>query len=137
MTAAPPSIVELALDGRGFCPVRDFVLSQNPREAAKLVRKMEHLAKFRRQDLGRPMVDTISGPIKELRVDKQLRVLFSCEQDRGVMLMLAATRKKNGGIDSRLIQAAVQDREEWLRRGRSMSLSELKKELGDSQRRPL
>lgn len=47
------------------------------------------------------------------------------------MLMLAATRKKNGGIDSRVIQAATQDREEWLRRGRSMSLSKLKNELSD------
>lgn len=62
--------------------MRDFVLSQNPRDTAKIVRKMEHVAKFRRQDLRRPMVDTVSGPIKELRVDKQLRVLFSCEQEQ-------------------------------------------------------
>ena len=119
------------VDGKGFCPVRDFVRSQSPPDAAKIVRKMEHVANYRRQELRRPMVDTVWGPIKELRVDKQLRVLFSCEDDRGVMLMLAATRKKNGDIDPRVVQATVERRDEWLREGRSASLSDLKQELSD------
>lgn len=78
------------------------------------------------------MVDTVRGPIKELRVDKQLRVLFSCEEQRGVMLMLAATRKKNGDIDPKLVQTAMESREEWLGAGRSAPLSDLKQELSGS-----
>jgi hypothetical protein len=126
----PPWSIEFFRDPRGKYPVAEFIRSQaDPRIRAKIVRKIEHLAHFHRQDLKRPLVDTLKGAVKELVVDKQVRVLFSCEDEEGVMLMLEADRKKNGDVNPKVVEQALGNREKWLDMRSSDPLERIKRVL--------
>lgn len=108
-----------------------FVYQQgDPNVQAKIIAKIRHVAKFRYEDLGRPLVDTLRGPVKELVVDPQVRILFSCLREEAVMVMLEATRKKNGRVDETVVARACRNHEEWLDTRRSAELDKVVKAIG-------
>lgn len=118
MTAPPKTWrVELYSEG-GHCPIDTFIKGfDDRRRRALIVRKLEHLAEVAAggvQNLKRPLVDTLDGPIKELVVDKQIRVLFSVEQSNRIILALEGTVKKNGEVDREAINKAKRERQRWL-----------------------
>lgn len=122
--------VEFAIDPRGQVPVFEFIRDQGDAKIqALIVRKIEHVAKIRFHDMRRPLVDTLDGPVKELIVDKQVRVLFSPERDRDLLLMLEAERKKNGDVDEEVIRRARENRERWLKGASTASLDRIKEVL--------
>lgn len=59
-------------------------------------------------------MDTLRAPIKELRATTQLRVLFTWEYDRQMILLLEAVKKKGGRVNEAAIQRAERNRDEWL-----------------------
>ncbi|MGH7563532.1 MAG: type II toxin-antitoxin system RelE/ParE family toxin [Gemmatimonadota bacterium] len=101
---------------------------------ARSFRKLEYLAevvRFQRiENIPRELVDTIRGAVKELRVDKQIRVLFSWEHATHTILVLEAERKKNGGIDEKVIRRAIENREEWQEGGAADPLDVVRKSIG-------
>ena len=127
--------VELSCDEQGDVPVMEFTVKQrNPKIQAKIIKKMEYLRSqaesLGAENVGRPLVDTIDGDIKELRVDKQVRLLFSWQHDEGVILMLDGERKKNGKIDQALVERAKRSRQHWIKSKSVRTLQEAKAELG-------
>jgi len=103
------------LDDRGRCPVEEFIESQGDAKIrAKIVKKLQMLSQCEPDDVHRALVDTIDGPVKELRVDKQVRILFSWERESGHIVALEAERKKNGKLSDSVIQRATKNRETWL-----------------------
>jgi len=101
------------------CPIKDFIDDQGDAKVrARIVRKIEHLEKLDPMQYSRPLVDTVEGPIKELRVDQQIRVLFSVERspDKVTVVCYNAERKKNGRISPALIEQAKEYRQDWVRR---------------------
>jgi hypothetical protein len=131
MSNPPPWDVDVFGNRKGRCPVFRFIRKQGDANVrATIIRKMEHVAKFRFHDLGRPLVDTLDAPIKELIVDEQVRVLFACHREDGIMVMLEATRKKNGDVDPEAVRRAKENYEEWLETRHGVGIKKLKKALG-------
>lgn len=89
---------------------------------------MEHLANVGKRNATRPLVDTIDGPLKELRVDKQIRLLFQWEEDTEWILFLEATRKKNGKIDPDVVERAKRNYQKWLKKKKAAAIGPLKEE---------
>lgn len=104
-------------DRRGRYPVVDFLEQQNPRDRALVRNKirvlLEMLVHQPPHTIGRPLVDTLRGPIKELRATRQIRVLFSWEAEGQVMLFLEGERKKGRSIDRAVLERAEAHRAEW------------------------
>jgi hypothetical protein len=109
--------VELFRDARGRYPVADFLGKQSPqarKTTLRSIRPVLELAKYQPvHTIGRPQVETLEGPIKELRPTKQIRILFSWEEEAKVMLLLEADSKKNGKVDTRAIRRAKANLAEW------------------------
>jgi hypothetical protein len=63
--------------------------------------------------IGRPQVETLEAPIKELRATKQIRILFAWQEGSRTMLLLEADAKKNGRVDARVIRRAQANLAEW------------------------
>lgn len=131
MSNPPPWSIRLFVSEQGNCPVFTFIQHQGDAALrARIVRKLERLGKFRHQDLRRPAgVDTLDGPIKEYKVDKQIRVLFAYLLEEGVMVMLEADRKKNGHVDPKVVARAKENWDEWLDRRKSVSVERVKEAM--------
>lgn len=110
--------IGLYKDSDGNCPVLNWIKRDgDPQARRKITDKLRMLAQLQRpEDASRPLVDTLRGAVKELRVDKQIRVLFSWERDERTILALNATRKREGDVDESVVDAAVRYRQDWLRR---------------------
>lgn len=126
---------ELYPDRRGNFPVIKFLKEQGTAKIkARIWVKMEHLARIALEQspsmIGRPLVDTIQGAIKELRVDQQVRILFSWEYAEKLVLMLEGTRKKNGSVDPQAVKRALEYRADWLKSRSSVPLPTVKQKLG-------
>lgn len=108
---------ELFRDRRGRFPVRDFLDGQSPaarKATLRTIRSVLELARYQPvHTIGRPQVETLKGPIKELRPTKQIRILFSWEEEVKTMLLLEADSKKNGKVDPHAIRRAQANRAEW------------------------
>lgn len=108
---------ELFRDRRGRYPVVDFLDRQSPggrKVTLRTIRSILELAKYQPvHTIGRPRVETLAGPIKELRPTKQIRILFSWEEEVKTMLLLEADSKKNGKVDSHAIRRAQANLAEW------------------------
>jgi hypothetical protein len=63
--------------------------------------------------IGRPLIDTLRGPIKELRATRQIRILFSWETKEHIMLLLEGARKKGGRVAKPAVERAEAYRAEW------------------------
>jgi hypothetical protein len=108
--------VRLARSETGRIPFVAFLEPETDvKIRAKILSKIHHYSHFSPEDFTRPHVDTLEGPIKEARVDRQLRVLFSLEQDREVLLVYGGERKKSGPVSRTLIEQAQELRDRWLR----------------------
>ncbi len=70
-------------------------------------------------------MDTIDGPVKELRVSKQIRILFTVEQAHRIFLVLEGTIKKNGQVDPEAVGRAKNYRRVWLLKRESLPVSQL------------
>jgi hypothetical protein len=81
----------------------------------------------RPETIGRPLVDTLRAPAKELRATNQIRLVFTWEYDEHVILFLDADRKKNGHVDEAVVERALRYRDEWLhsRSSRPLDLGEI------------
>lgn len=119
MTAGSPRdrkvwTAEAFRDRRGRYPVIEFLERQDPRHRATVRNKIRMVLEMTRyqatQTIGRPLVDTLRGPIKELRPTKQIRILFSWEEDDNIMLLLEGHLKKNGTV----VEAAIHRAEAYL-----------------------
>ncbi len=98
----------------GNCPSVQYILSETDVNIrAKIIRKIIHLAQVGAQDARRPLVDTLSGVVKELVVDRQVRILFSWHQSQRLLLILNGTRKKNGDVDPKVVRKASQLQKSW------------------------
>jgi len=108
---------ELFRDRRGRFPVLDFLDGQSPvarKTTIRTIRSVLELARYQPvHTIGRPQVETLEGPIKELRPTKQIRILFSWEEEVKTMLLLEADSKKNGKLDPHAIRRARANRAEW------------------------
>lgn len=132
-----PWTAALIPDRRGRYPVVEFIRSQGDATIrARIVAKMRHLEKIEYEDFGRPLVDTLRGPLKELRVDEQLRVVFACHVERGLLFMLDADRKKNGHVDEAVIARAEKNLARWIEGGgeNAITISRAEELLGITQR---
>ena len=112
-----PFRLALANARNGDCPFHDFLRSETDRKVqARIVAKIEYLSKLDPEDYGRPLIDTLDGPIKEMRFGprKQLRVLFSCERGRRLLLLYGGERKTTSAVSPGLIQEAKNLRQAWL-----------------------
>ena len=131
-TKPPWEPVFFVRGSKNECPALNYLLSETDQAVrARIVRKIEHLANVGRENQRRPLIDTLDGPIKELRVDQQVRILFSWEEWNGkrLVLILEGTRKKNGSVDPKVVQNAHDNRQEWLEKPKHGDLAVLKKAL--------
>ena len=123
--------VELFVDEKDHCPVLEFINAQgNTKLRAQIVRKLQHAANVGRENASEPLVKFLRDRISRLRCRGQPRILFSWEEEQGIVLALEAVRKKNGRIDEGAIDQAVANREAWLKLRRSISLDEVAETLG-------
>lgn len=110
--------VEVFEDARGEHPVAEFLNDQPRKDVAATLTKIEMVREMARHELPEQirskLVKNLRGPIHEFRPTKQIRVLFSWEHDRRIILLLDAGRKKNGTVDEKLIERAERFRDEWL-----------------------
>lgn len=74
---------------------------------------MEMVAHQPPHTIGRPLIDTLRGQIKELRATRQIRILFSWETKERIMLLLEGIRKKGGRVDPAAVERAQAHRAEW------------------------
>lgn len=115
----------------GRCPVERFLREQRDSTVrAAAIRKIQHLSRVGPENAKRPLADTVRGEIKELRVDRQVRILFFWHREDHVVVCVEAERKKNGGLDEEVIERAARNREEWLENHRSKSLEATARALG-------
>lgn len=130
-SAKPDWVPKIFAASAEECPVLDYLREEtDARLRAKIIKKIEFLATVGREDAVRPLADTLEGAVKELRVDKQVRILFSWE-DGGILLILDGTRKKNGRVDQQVVRRAGANRERWLeKRTMHASLKQLTQALG-------
>ncbi len=115
--------VEVFRDRRGQHPVIEFLDAQATRDVAKVQKKVRILRERTRHErperIGRPLVDTLDAPIKELRATDQIRILFAFHYEKEMILLLEADRKKNGTVDDAAIARAKRNLDEWLATGNS------------------
>ena len=113
----PVCTAEAFCDRRGRYPLVDFLEKQDPRDRATVLNKIRIVLEMARYQathtIGRPLVDTLRGPIKELRPTKKIRILFSWEEDDSIMLLLEGDLKKNGTVDEAVIHRAAAYLAEW------------------------
>jgi hypothetical protein len=111
----PTFTVLAATQANGDCPFHEFLESErNPKDRAAILGKVDHVSRLSPREYQRPLIDTLDGPIKRIKVDQQLRVLFSSERQHNILLIYGGGRKKNGSVDPALIRAAQEMRAAWL-----------------------
>lgn len=111
-----------ATDGTGGCPFGAFLESETDANIRALIlTKVEYLSHLAREDHDRPLVDTLDGPIKELRFGpkKCLRILYSLEQGSEVLLFYGGERKQVRACSPELITEAKNLRAAWLADGKA------------------
>lgn len=109
-----------ALQENGDCPFAKYLASEtDARVRALILNKVAYLARVRPEDYSRPLIDTLEGPIKEIRFgpNNSLRLLFSLEQDVGAIVVYGGERKKKGPVSQSLIEEAQELREIWVANG--------------------
>lgn len=120
---------EFFRDRRGIHPVVEFLEGRPPNERKATLNSIRIILELTRHQsvhtIGRPQVDTLEGPIKELRATRQIRILFSWEEDSKILLMLEADLKKGGRVDSAAIERARANLAEWRATGSSDPLGGL------------
>ena len=119
MTGDTPGPFRLALANarNGACPFYDFLRSKTDRKVqARIVAKVKYLSKLDPEDYRRPLIDTLDGPVKEMRFGprNQLRLLFSCERGKRLLLLYGGERKTTSKVSPGLIQEAKDLRQAWL-----------------------
>ena len=113
-----PFRLALAKAPNGDCPFKDFLQSETDRKVqARIAAKIEYLSKLDPEDYRRPLIDTLDGPVKEMRFGpkKQLRLLFSCERGERLLLLYGGERKTTSAVSGGLIQEAKDLRQAWLK----------------------
>lgn len=108
---------ELFRDERGRYPVLDFLERRSPRDRETTLNRIRVVLELAGHQavhtIGRPQVETLEGPIKELRATNQIRILFSWEKKTKTMLLLEADLKKNGKVDEAILRRARNNLAEW------------------------
>lgn len=107
---------EAAVRANGGCPFGEFLGSETDvRVRAQILTKIDYVARIEPVDYGRPLIDTLEGPVKELRFGpgNSLRLLFSAEQEVDAIVFYGGERKQKGKVSEGLIEEALQLREEW------------------------
>jgi hypothetical protein len=114
---SPPWKVAVYLDRRRRSPVEDFLDKQSPADRKKVERKLRNLRDRTRierpETIGRPLVETLRGRIKELRATDQIRILFAWIYESRTILLLEADRKRNGKVSETVIARAKENLDEW------------------------
>lgn len=120
---------ELFRDRRGIHPVVEFLEGRPPDERKATLNTIRIVLELTRHQpvhtIGRPQVDTLEGPIKELRATPQIRLLFSWVEDPKILLLLEADLKKGGRVGPRAIERARANLLEWRVTGSSDPLGGL------------
>lgn len=95
----------------------DFLMRQSTPAQKAMVNGIRIVLELARHQpvhtIGRPQVETLEGPIKELRATNQIRILFAWHEGSRTMLLLEADAKKNGRVDARVIRRAQANLAEW------------------------
>ncbi len=108
---------ELFRDSRGRHPVLDFLEKVSPKDREATLNRIRFVLELAKHQpvytLGRPQIDTLEGPIKELRATDQIRILFSWEMETMTMLLLEADLKKNGKVSEGILRRARNNLAEW------------------------
>ena len=90
---------------------------QSPADWKKVERKLRILRDRTRDErpetIGRPLVETLRGGIKELRATDQIRILFAWIYESRTILLLQADRKKDGKVSEAAIVRAKENLDEW------------------------
>jgi hypothetical protein len=104
-------------DRRSRSPVEDFLAEQSAADRKKVERKLRILrdrtCDERPETIGRPLVETLRGRIKELRATDQIRVLFAWIYESRTILLLKADRKQGGRVSKAAIARAKENLDEW------------------------
>ena len=121
MDGQPPLFqLQAAVHRNGECPFGDFIESEQDRKVrAQILTKIAYLSRIEPPDYGRPLIDTLEGPIKELRFGPRnsLRLLFSTEQEAGTIVLYGGERKREGPVSAALVAEALQLHKEWTPNG--------------------
>lgn len=112
----PPYKVLLAKNEKGGVPFIDFLESESHWPLrAKMMAKVGMVAQMSREEHSRPLIDTVDGPIKEIRLpDDQLRTMFTLDDGSGVMLVCCGERKPGDAVSPEIIEEAHELRSAWL-----------------------